>query len=53
MKPSARTEWDEADLCFRIREAGWKIATHGYERAGAYDHLGSSTLKKTLSPSKR
>lgn len=40
-------EWDEADLCFRIREAGWKIATHGYERTGAYDHLGSSTLSKT------
>jgi len=39
-------EWDEADLCFRIREAGWKIATHGYERAEAYHHLGSSTLSK-------
>jgi GT2 family glycosyltransferase len=38
------TEWDEADLCFRIRQAGWKVATHGYERAGAYVHLGSSTL---------
>ncbi|HEY0546080.1 MAG TPA: glycosyltransferase [Pyrinomonadaceae bacterium] len=39
------TEWDEADLCFRIRGAGWKIATHGYERVGAYQHLGSTTLE--------
>lgn len=38
------TEWDEADLCFRIRQAGWKIATHGYERVAAYTHLGSTTL---------
>ena len=38
------TEWDEADLSFRIREAGWKIATYGYERLGAYFHLGSTTL---------
>ncbi len=38
------TEWDEADLAFRIREAGWRIATHGYERAGAYSHLGSTTV---------
>lgn len=38
------TEWDEADLCFRLRQAGWKIATHGYERLGAYLHLGSTTL---------
>jgi len=43
------TEWDEADLCFRIRQAGWKTATHGYERAGAYEHLGSSTLLRTHS----
>ena len=34
------TEWDEADLAFRIREAGWKVATCGYERLGAYFHLG-------------
>jgi GT2 family glycosyltransferase len=40
------TEWDEADLCFRIRRAGWKVATHGYERAGAYSHLGSTTISK-------
>jgi hypothetical protein len=39
----APTEWDEGDLCFRIRAAGWKIATHGYERVGAYEHLGSTT----------
>lgn len=38
------TEWDETDLCFRIREAGWRVATHGYERLGAYRHLGSTTL---------
>ena len=38
------TEWDEADLCFRIRKAGWRIATHGYERVGAYEHLGSTTI---------
>jgi len=38
------TEWDEADLAFRIREAGWKVATYGYERLGAYFHLGSTTL---------
>jgi glycosyltransferase involved in cell wall biosynthesis len=40
------TEWDEADLCCRIRKAGWKIATHGYERVGAYEHLGSTTISK-------
>jgi len=38
------TEWDEADLAFRVRQAGWKVATCGYERLGAYYHLGSSTL---------
>ena len=38
------TEWDEADLAFRIRRAGWRIGTHGYERVQAYHHLGSSTL---------
>jgi O-antigen biosynthesis protein len=38
------TEWDEADLAFRVRQAGWKVATCGYERLGAYQHLGSSTL---------
>jgi len=40
------TEWDEADLCYRIRQAGWKVATHGYERVGAYEHLGSTTISK-------
>jgi GT2 family glycosyltransferase len=39
------SEWDESDLCYRIRRAGWKIATHGYERTGAYTHLGSTTLR--------
>jgi glycosyltransferase involved in cell wall biosynthesis len=38
------TEWDEADLSFRIRRAGWKIATYAYERIGAYEHLGSTTV---------
>jgi glycosyltransferase involved in cell wall biosynthesis len=38
------TEWDEADLAFRVRAAGWKVATCGYERLGGYRHLGSSTL---------
>ncbi len=37
------TEWDEADLAFRIRTAGWLVATCGYERLGAYEHLGSTT----------
>jgi GT2 family glycosyltransferase len=44
------TEWDEADLAFRVRAAGWKVATCGYERLGAYYHIGSSTLG-TLSDS--
>jgi GT2 family glycosyltransferase len=38
------TEWDEADLAFRVRAAGWKIATCGYERLGGYYHVGSGTL---------
>jgi O-antigen biosynthesis protein len=38
------TEWDESDLAFRIREAGWRVATFGYERLGAYVHLGSTTI---------
>jgi len=38
------TEWDEADLAYRIRQAGWKVATSGYERLRGYEHLGSSTL---------
>ena len=44
------TEWDEADLAYRLRAAGWQVATSGYERLGAYFHLGSTTLSK--SPSK-
>jgi GT2 family glycosyltransferase len=40
------TGWDEADLAFRIRRAGWRVATHGYERDGAFVHLGSSTFTK-------
>ncbi len=43
------TEWDEADLAFRIRKAGWRIATCGYERLGAYDHLGSTTISRAPS----
>lgn len=43
-------EWDEADLAYRVRErGGWKVATHNYERLGAFTHLGSSTLGKNLS----
>ena len=38
------TEWDEADLAYRIRAAGWKVATCGYERLGGYFHLGSTTI---------
>lgn len=38
------TEWDEADLAYRIREAGWRVATCGYERLGGYFHLGSTTI---------
>lgn len=42
------SEWDEADLCFRLRRAGWRVGTHGYERLGAYVHLGSATLGRTF-----
>ncbi|HWJ57751.1 MAG TPA: hypothetical protein VNR90_16030, partial [Vicinamibacterales bacterium] len=38
------TEWDEADLACRIRQAGWRVATCGYERLGGYVHLGSTTI---------
>lgn len=41
------TEWDEADLCYRIRAAGWKVGAYGYERLGAFVHLGSTTISKT------
>lgn len=40
------TGWDEADLAFRIRREGWVVATHGYERLGAFLHLGSTTFAK-------
>ncbi|MDP3774190.1 MAG: glycosyltransferase [Gemmatimonadales bacterium] len=46
----APIEWDEADLCYRVRaQGGWKVATHGYERLGAFTHLGSSTLGRMVS----
>jgi GT2 family glycosyltransferase len=45
------TEWDESDLCYRLRAAGWKSATHGYERDGAYVHQLSTTYART--PSQR
>ncbi|HEX8244319.1 MAG TPA: glycosyltransferase [Longimicrobium sp.] len=45
------TEWDEVDLCFRVRAAGWRVATHGYERDGAYVHALSTTYGRT--PSER
>lgn len=40
------TGWDESDLAFRIRGAGWLVATHGYERLLTFRHLGSSTFTK-------
>ncbi len=40
------TGWDESDLAYRIRGAGWHVAVHGYERDRAYVHLGSSTFTK-------
>lgn len=40
------TEWDEADLSLRVREAGWRVAACGYERLGAYFHLGSTTISR-------
>lgn len=43
------TEWDESDLCFRIRHAGWRVATHGFERDGAYVHQLSTTYGRTPS----
>jgi len=39
-------EWDEADLAYRVRNGGWLVATHNYERLGAFTHLGSTTLGK-------
>ena len=48
-KHSGPTEWDEADLSYRLRAAGWKVATCGYERLGAYFHLGSTTISKAPS----
>jgi GT2 family glycosyltransferase len=47
------TEWDEADLAYRVREAGWKVATCGYERLGAYVHLGSTTIGRSPSEAYR
>jgi O-antigen biosynthesis protein len=41
------TCWDETDLAFRIRGAGWRIAAFGYERLGAFVHVGSTTISKT------
>ena len=41
------TEWDEADLCFRVRQEGWRVAVYGYERLGAFVHLGSSTIGRS------
>jgi hypothetical protein len=43
------TEWDEADLACRIRQAGWRVATSGFERLRAYDHLGSTTIGRSPS----
>jgi len=46
-------EWDEADLAYRIREGGWLVATHNYERLGAFTHLGATTLGKLPSEKHR
>jgi glycosyltransferase involved in cell wall biosynthesis len=46
-------EWDEADLAYRVREGGWRVATHGYERLGAFNHLGATTLGKMPSEKHR
>lgn len=43
------TEWDEADLSLRVRGAGWRVAACGYERLGAYFHLGSATISRAPS----
>lgn len=43
------TEWDEADLACRIRQANWHVATSGFERLGAYYHLGSTTIGRAPS----
>jgi predicted Rdx family selenoprotein len=43
------TEWDEADLALRVRGAGSRVATFGYERLGAYRHLGSTTISRAPS----
>jgi len=45
------TEWDEADLAYRVRRAGWAVATHGYERLGAFFHVGSATVGRELAES--
>jgi GT2 family glycosyltransferase len=45
------TEWDEADLACRVRQAGWKVATCGYERLRAYAHAGGATIGARPSPS--
>ena len=48
LQPVADPDWepDEADLAYRIHQAGWRIATCGYERLGAYFHLGSTTISR-------
>ncbi len=38
------TEWDEADLAYRIRGAGYKVAVYSYERHGAFTHVGAATI---------
>ncbi|MBW3656179.1 MAG: hypothetical protein KY444_08725, partial [Gemmatimonadetes bacterium] len=47
------TEWDESDLCYRIRSAGWRVAAHGYERDGAYVHQLSTTYARTPSAARQ
>ncbi|MDB4947855.1 MAG: hypothetical protein JWM27_504 [Gemmatimonadetes bacterium] len=47
------TEWDESDLAYRIRAAGWKVATHGFERDRAFHHLVNSTYGRTASDARK
>src|SRR4029453_14642240 len=43
------TEGGEADLALRVRGTGSRVATFGYERLGAYVHLGSTTISRAPS----
>ena len=38
------TEWDEADLAYRLRAQGWRVATTGYERLNLEQDLRNGQL---------